>query len=194
MYVLGRLAALTTKTGKIGFVGGLELPFLRGDINIIKQALKDSGLNVKFEYVFVGDFNDPVKAKQATEGLISRGNDVIIPVVNLGIYGVFSAVQEAKSNVYVTSLYTDKKQLAPNNFLTSDLFNFTPVLEGVVSQIIAGTKGGYIEMGFGEGKSRYTEFPINNVSEDVNNKVKTIAEDVAAGKIQLQIDLNEILP
>ena len=43
-YPLGYLATLKTQTGKIGYIGGLDLPFARGEINAIKQAIHDSGV------------------------------------------------------------------------------------------------------------------------------------------------------
>ncbi|NLI56701.1 BMP family ABC transporter substrate-binding protein [bacterium] len=193
-YVLGALAALTTKTGKIGFIGALDLPFLRGQINAIKQAIKDLGLNTQFDYVFVGSFDDPVKAKQAAESFISKGVDVLINVVNLGIYGIFQAAKEAETSVYVTCMYTDKGDLAPDNFLTADLFNFTPTLDYIVGEIVKGTKGGYTFMEFGENKARYPRFPISNVTDDINNRVKQIADDVASGKIQVTVNMDTINP
>jgi basic membrane protein A len=193
-YVLGSLAALATKTGKIGFVGALELPFLRGQINAIKQAIKDLGSNAQFDYVFVGSFDDPVVAKQAAEGFISKGADILINVVNLGVYGVFAAAKEAKSPVYVTCMYSDKGASIPNNYLCADLFNFTPTLKSVVGEILNGKKGGYFVMKFGENEARYPQLPIQNVSEEINNKVTQIAQDVASGKIQVNIVIDKILP
>jgi len=193
-YVLGSLAVLATKTGKIAFLGALDLPFLRGQINAIKQAIKDLGSNVNFDYIFVGDFDDPVKAKQAAEGFISKGVDIIISVVNLGVYGVFQAVKEAKTPVYTTSMYTDKSKFAPENYLTTDIFNFTPTLTNIVAKIINGERGGYMPMEYGEGKARYAQFPIKNVSEEINNRVKQIAEDVASGKIKVNLKLDSIDP
>jgi len=193
-YVLGSLAALTTKTGKIGFIGALDLPFLRGQINAIKQALKDQGSKAQFSYVFVGDFDDPVKAKQAAQSFISKGTDVLINVVNLGIYGIFAAVKDASFPVYVTAMYSDKGASVPDNYLAADLFDFTPILKSVVGEIVNGKKGGYMLMKYGEGESRYIQLPIQNVSEEVNNKVKQIAEDVASGKIKVDMVLDKILP
>jgi basic membrane protein A len=193
-YVLGSLAALVTKTGKIGFIGALDLPFLRGQINAIKQALKDQNSKAQFSYVYTGDFDDPVKAKQAAQGFISKGYDVLINVLNLGVYGVFAAVKDAKFPVYVTAMYSDKSPSVPNNYLAADLFDLTPLLKTVVGEIVGGTKGGYILMKYGAGEARYIQLPIQNVSAEVSNKVKQIAEDVASGKIQVNAVLDKILP
>lgn len=193
-YVLGALAALKTETGKIGYIGGLEMPFTHGEINAIKQAIRDLGLNVTLDYVYAGDFNDTLKARQAAESLISRGVDVIISSVNLGNYGIYNALAEAKRPVYITVKYTDKSTQAPNNYLTADLFDFRVPLREVISRVINGEKGGFLMLEYGEGKARYAQFPIKNVTEEINNKVKQIADDVASGKIQVIEKLDAINP
>lgn len=193
-YVLGVLAALKTETGKIGYIGGLELPFTRAEINAIKQAIKDVESDAKLEYIYVGDFNDPLKTRQAAEGFISLGVDVIISSVNLGNFGLYNAAKEAKKTVFITTKYTDKEAQAPENFLTSDLFSFEIPIKEIVGRILDGEKGGFILLEYGEGKARYAQFPIKNVSEEIGAKVKQIAQDVASGKISIVKNLEKILP
>ncbi|HOK18107.1 MAG TPA: BMP family protein [Caldisericia bacterium] len=193
-YVLGSLAALKTETGKIGYLGGLEMPFTHGEINAIKQAIKDLGLNVNLEYVYAGDMNDPLKARQAAESLISRGVDVILSSVNLGNYGIYNALADADRPVYITVKYTDKYSQAPQNYLTADLFDFKVPLREVVGRVLKGEKGGFLMLEYGEGKARYAQFPIKNVTDEINNRVKQIADDVASGKIQVIEKLDVIDP
>ncbi len=192
-YVLGALASMKTETGKIGFIGGLELPFIRGEVNAINQAIKDQNSDATLEYIFVGDFNDPLKARQAAEGLMSQGADIIISAVNLGNFGLYGAVKEANKPVFLTTTYTDKLTQAPDNYLSSDLFNFSIPVKGIVAKIIAGEKSGFWSMEYGEGKARSTQFPISNVSDSINAAVKQIAEDVASGKIVVEKVLGEVL-
>ncbi len=197
-YVLGAVATLKTASGKIGYIGGLEIPFTHGEINAIKQAAreigKEVGKTVTLEYLYVGDFNDPLKTRQAAEGLISKGVDVIISAVNLGNFGLYNAVKEANKPVFITTTYTSKKVQAPDNYLTSDLFNFVIPVSEVIKRLLAGEKGGYVLLEYGKGKARYTEFPISNVSDDIQKRVQQIANDVETGKIKVIKNLKEILP
>jgi basic membrane protein A and related proteins len=192
-YPLGYLAALKTQTGKIGYIGGLDLPFARGEINAIKQAIRDSGVKAEFDYLFVGDFNDVLKARQATEGLIAKGVDVIISALNMGNFGMFPAVMQAKKPVYVATTYTDKKSLAPGMYLTSDLFDFKIPLDHMVGRIIKdGTKTGVVPLEYGPEKAIWTQFPIQNVTDAINAKVKKLADDIVAGKIKVIKKLDKI--
>jgi len=193
-YVLGALAALKTQTGKVGYIGGLEMPFTYGEINAVKQAFKDLGSSATLDYVYAGDFNDPLKARQAAESLIAKGVDVILSSVNLGNYGIYNALAEAKTPVYITVKYTDKSTQAPQNYLTADLFDFRVPLREVVSKVLKGEKGGFLMLDYGEGKARYAQFPIKNVTDEINSRVKQIADDVASGKIQVIQKLDAINP
>jgi len=150
------------------------MPFIIGEINAAKQGLKDIGSTASFDYIYVGDFNDPVKARQSAEVLISRGVDVILSALNLGNYGLYDAVKEAKTKVYITTTYTDKKVQVPDNYLTSDLFNYNVVMDDVIQRVLNGEKSGYIKMEYGKEKARYTQFPISNVSEEINTKIQNL--------------------
>ncbi len=191
-YVLGALAGNVTETNQIGYVGGLELPFTYGELNAIQQALETHNPDAQIHYIYVGDFNDPTKARQGTETLISKDCDVIISAVNLGNYGLFKAVEQANRQIWITTTYTDKHNLAPEHHLTSDLFNFTPPMLKALDMIQNGKTSGYIPMEFGEGKGRYVKFPIDNVSAQLNAEIKAIAENVASGEVDVVKNLETL--
>jgi basic membrane protein A len=185
-YVLGRLAALKTHTGTVGYIGGMELPFTRGEINALRQAFAESGREVSFRYRFTGDFNDPVAAGRAAEELISGGADVLISAVNLGNFGIYKAVKQAGRPVFFTTTYTSKEERAPDHYLTSDLFDFTVPIREIVTRIMRGKESGVIPMEYGPKKARYTELPVKNCSEELNSVIRTIARKVASGKIAVE--------
>jgi basic membrane protein A len=141
----------------------------------------------------VGSFNDPLKTKQATETLINRNVDIIMSGVNLGNYGMFRAVEDANRPTYVTSIYTDKTDLAPDHFLTSDLFRYNDLLVEIVQGIINENKtAGLYNMEYGPDKGRYIKLPVSNVSEETNEWIKDIAQKVASGEIEVEEKLDEI--
>ncbi len=191
-YVLGALATKVTETNKVGYIGGLELPFTYGEVNAIDQAFDTYKPEIEFKYIYVGDFNDPVKTKQSAEALISQGVDVIISGVNLGNYGLFRAVENADRDVYVTTTYTDKHNLAPNQHLTSDLFRYNPVIFEAIDRIKSGKTSNFIPMQYGPESSRYLKLPVDNVSDEINEWVKGIAEKVSSGEIEVKKNLSEI--
>jgi basic membrane protein A len=192
-YVLGALAGLKTETGQVGYLGGLELPFTRGEINAVLQGLDAVGSDATLQHIYVGDFNDPVATRQAAEGMISNNVDVIISSVNLGNYGLYNAVKESDRQVFITTKYTDKEVQAPENYLTSDLFDFRVPLKAIVGRIIDGERGGFIFLDYGAGNARWAQFPLVNVTDEVNARVREIADSVAAGDVDIVRNQQEIM-
>ncbi len=191
-YVQGAAAALASKTGKIGYVGGLELPYQKTMLNAIQQAIDDLGIDVKVLYSFTGDNNDALKAKQSSEAFIAQGCDVLISGVNMGTYGIFNAVTEAQSDILVGCMYSSKAGQLPDNYLSAELFDFNVVMEHVIESLKEGVTGDVILMEYGKGKARYTEFPLLNVSEEVNAKAQELADAVESGEIVVEMNMDTI--
>ncbi len=192
-YVLGALASMVTQTGRVGYFTGVQLPFATEEINAILQAFRDMGSDASLEYLFIGDFNDTVRTRQAAEGFISQGIDVIISGVNLGNYGLYNAVVDAEESVFFATKYTSKEVHAPDNYLTSDLFNFELPLRQVMQSFLNGEAGGYLKLEFGESAARWPDFPIRNVDGATNDRVLEIARGIASGEIEVIRNQSEIV-
>ncbi|QSR27281.1 BMP family ABC transporter substrate-binding protein [Nocardioides aromaticivorans] len=94
-YLSGTLAALSSKTGKVAFVGGIELPAIVQTAEAFAAGAKAAvpGIEV-LDPQYVGDFNDVAKAKQAGLALIAAGADVLGQQLNLGHQGLAQAAVE----------------------------------------------------------------------------------------------------
>lgn len=189
-YGIGALAAKATQTGKIGYLGGLALPFSYAEVHAVQQAIKDLGLDVEVKAVWAGDFNDPTKARQVADALIAEGCDVIMGSLNLGMFGLFEAVKASPTKVLVTAKYTDKSTYAPDNYMTSLLYDFAGPLKEIYAKIQAGETGGYYPLGFATGVALQT--PLKNVSPEIQAEMDTLLADLRAGKIEVVKDTSEI--
>jgi len=189
-YGIGALAAKATQTGKIGYLGGLALPFSYAEVHAVQQAIKDLGLDVEVKAVWAGDFNDPTKARQVADALIAEGCDVIMGSLNLGMFGLFEAVKASPTKVLVTAKYTDKSTYAPENYMTSLLYDFAGPLKDIYAKIQAGETGGYYPLGFATGVALQT--PLKNVSPQIQAEMDTLLADLRAGKIEVVKDTSEI--
>lgn len=188
-YGIGALAALQTETGKIGYLGGLALPFSYAEAHAVQQAVNDLGLDVQIVAVWAGDFNDPTKARQVADALIADGCDVIMGSLNLGMFGLFEAAKAAGPDVRVTAKYTDKRTYAPENYMTSLIYDFAGPLTEIYNKIQAGETGGYYPLGFDTGVS--LQQPLTNVKPEVAAQMETIIKDLVDGKIQVVKDVSE---
>jgi len=178
-YALGALAALTTKSGKVGYVSGIRLPEFVSSLNAVYLAMKDLQPKAELRYAFVGDQNDPLKARQAAEAQIAWGADVIVSQVNLGFSGVTEAARAAQRPVLVTSFYTDKYDAAPQVLTVSLLLDFGMAYRSAVAAIQRGQRGGDFEMRPGQAMALS---PIRNVPPEVARRVEGIYREVVTGK------------
>ena len=178
-YVLGSIGAMSTKTNKVGFVGGVRLPDVISSTNSVKQALKDHNPKAQLIWNHIGDFNDPVKARQTTEAQIAAGVDFVVIFVNLGLSGVVEAIKASGKPLLLTTFYTEKWELAPKNMTVSLLFDFTKPYKEMVGRILKGERTGYYEMRPGSGMELSD---VRNVPPEVAAKAKVIFKEVVDGK------------
>jgi basic membrane protein A len=192
-YGIGATAALSTKTGKIGYLGGQTLPFSYAEVHAIQQAIADLGLTdtVEFTPVWTGDFNDPTKARQLADALIADGVDVIMCAVNLGVFGAFEAVKAVPDKqVLITVKYIDKSSFAPLNYVTALLYDFAGPLKEIYANILAGEMGGYYPLGFDTGVA--LQMPLKNVDPAVETQVTEILGKIQDGTITVVKDTSEV--
>lgn len=182
-YAIGALAAKQTRTGQIGYIGGLTLPFSNAEVHAMQQAVDDLGADVEIKPVWVGDFNDPTKARELTEAMLSEGADVIVGSLNLGMFGLFEAVKGAGGEVYATAKYVDKTNYAPDNYLTAVVYDWATPLKDISQKIMDGETGGYYPMEFGTGFN--LQLPIMNTTEEINQEMEQIVADIQAGNIEV---------
>jgi basic membrane protein A len=178
-YALGALAALSTKANKVGLVGGVRIPDVVSSTNAVLLAMKEYNPKAELLYNFIGDFNDPVKARQTAEAQIAAGADFLVNFVNLGVYGVAEAVKATPRPVLITTLYTEKWDSAPKNMTVTLLFDFAKPYREIVGKILKGETGGYYEMRPGNG---FELSEIRHVPPDVVARIKAVFREVSAGK------------
>lgn len=189
-YAVGVLAAKLSHTGRIGYVGGLPLPFTYGEVHAMQQAIRDLGLRANVAPVWTGDFNDPVKAQRITQRLIDDGADVIVGSLNNGSIGTFEAAGAASGDVWVTAKYTDKSALsAGSRYAGSVTYDFTPSLLRVLSDILDGKVAGYYPVTFSSG---VTISMPDAVPVDVRDAVTDTMRDLENGSIAVILDTGKI--
>ncbi|HET6392279.1 MAG TPA: BMP family protein [Blastococcus sp.] len=188
-YPLGVLAAGASQSGRIAYLGGVTLPFSYSEVHAVEQALADSGSDATLTSVWTGDFNDPTKAQQFASQLLADGNDVVLTSLNLGAVGAFEAVGDAAPGVLMTAKYTDKSNLSADHYLTSVLYDFSVMLDDILTSVEDGETGGYLGMSYEQGISLQTP---QNVDQAVVDEVNAIVEQLAAGEIEVERDVTPV--
>ncbi|MHB8907930.1 MAG: BMP family lipoprotein [Syntrophales bacterium] len=100
-YLVGVIAASASKSGKIGFIGGMEIPLIKTfEVGYVQGARSvNPSIIVESAYMGIaGDataWNVPEKAKIAAEGMIARGVDIGYAAAGASNVGMFRAIKAA---------------------------------------------------------------------------------------------------
>jgi basic membrane protein A and related proteins len=185
-YIAGALAAKMSKSNVIGFVGGRENPLYTACSKAYEQGAKSINPNVKVLAVFTGDFNDPVKAKEATVSQIQSGADVIAHLQSLGMTGVFAAAEEslkAGKKVWVIGKDNDQFPQAPDVVLTSLIIDYSVQMKAILGEIAAGKKSGSMPQSVTNGAVYLADF-YGRVPADVVTQINALTDKVKKGEVK----------
>ncbi len=122
-YLVGMLAALASKTGKVGFVGGMDIPLIRkfacGYVQGVKAVNPDAEIYQNMTGSTGAAWNDPVKGGELAKSQFDRGADVVYHAAGGTGLGVLQAAADAgKLGIGVDS---NQNGLHPGSVLTSML-------------------------------------------------------------------------
>jgi basic membrane protein A and related proteins len=122
-YLAGVLAAKTSKTGKVGFVGGMDIPLIHDFFCGYKEgflAADPSGTVFENYTGTTADaWNNPVQAGELAKADFDRGADIVYAAAGASGLGVIQAAKDAgKLSIGVDS---DQNYIAPGSVLTSVL-------------------------------------------------------------------------
>ena len=151
-YLAGVAAALASKSGKVGYIGGVRIPLLQkfeaGFVAGVKATKKSVTVDVKYvtEPPDFGGFNDPAKAKVIAKGMIDKGIDVIYSAAGGSGAGNFAAATDAaKAGKKVWTIGVDSDQIQTVsaaeqlNMLTSVVKRVDVAVFDLISSVRAGS-------------------------------------------------------
>jgi basic membrane protein A len=100
-YLVGAAAALKSKTGSVGFIGGVDVPLLQSFQAGFDAGAKHANPAIKIQDAYLteppdfGGFNAPDKGKVSAKGMYDKGADVIYAAAGGSGAGVFLAAKAA---------------------------------------------------------------------------------------------------
>ncbi|MCA1998964.1 MAG: BMP family ABC transporter substrate-binding protein [Hyphomicrobiales bacterium] len=174
-YLVGLLAAKASKSGKVGFVGGMDIPLIRrfacGYVQGVKAGRADAEVFQNMTGTTGAAFNDPLKGAELAKAQIGRGADVVYHAAGNTGAGVLRAAADA--GVLGIGVDSNQNGMHPGKVLTSMLKRVDIAVEKILTEAHAGQwKPGLTVLGLAEGGVDW--------AQDDNNKVLITAEMRAA--------------
>ncbi|HEX6114243.1 MAG TPA: BMP family ABC transporter substrate-binding protein [Geminicoccaceae bacterium] len=122
-FLVGMAAAMASETGKVGFVGGMDIPLIRNFAHGYQQGVKhvspDAEVFVNMTGTTPAAWNDPAKGAELAQSQFDRGADVVYAAAGGTGLGVLQAAADSgKLSIGVDS---NQNYLHPGSVLTSML-------------------------------------------------------------------------
>jgi basic membrane protein A len=187
-YLVGMLAAMASKTGTVGFVGGMDIPLIRkfacGYAQGVKAVNPDATIIANMTGTTPAAWNDPVKGGELAKAQMAQGADVIYAAAGgTGIGVLQAAADEGKLSIGVDS---NQNYLHPGSVLTSMLKR---VDNAVYEAFKEGEnlQPGINVMGIANGGVGYAldEHNASLVTEEMRAAVDEAAAKIASGELQV---------
>lgn len=137
-YLCGVLAARMTKTGKLGLIGGVDLPSIRSTFLAFRGGAEMAKPGVSVREVFLGRFDDVPAAREAATALLDEGADLLLHQVNDAGRGVFQAVEERAAQgaaVYAFGTNRNQNNMAPKVVLASAVLDVPAAFVEVATRV-----------------------------------------------------------
>jgi basic membrane protein A len=187
-YIVGAIAAMTSKTGKVGFIGGMDIPLIRRFETGYAAGAKAINPKIKIVTNYVGvtadAWNNPAKAKELAVSQYGSGVDIIFSAAGASGSGLFDAAEEKKK--LAIGVDSNQNWVKPGYVLTSmvkrvDEAVFNTIKEAHEGKFTAGTQ----RFGFANKGVDYTLDSHNEkvLTPAVRKRAEELKEKIMSGKI-----------
>jgi len=184
-FLVGAMAAMASKTGKVGFVGGMDIPLIRKFQCGYEQGAKYANPKVEIFANMTGTtgaaWNDPARGGELAKAQFAKGADVVFAAAGGTGIGVYQAAKDSQK--LAIGVDSNQNHLQPGTMLTS-------MVKGVdvaVYNVAKAHKPGISVLGLKEAGVGYA-LDANNtklVSADMKKKVEAAKADIISGKIKV---------
>lgn len=189
-FLMGVIAAMTSKTGKIGFVGGMDIPlihrFKEGYEAGAKYALPKATVLSNFVGLSAEAWTNPAKAKELTLNQYNAGADVVFGAAGASTMGLFDAAEEKKR--FAIGVDSNQNGAKPGRVLTSMLKRVdVAIFESIKNAKEGKFKAGVMNFDLSNGGVDFAQDEHNKGLIDAKTlaKVAQVRKDIASGKIKV---------
>src|SRR5436190_20796919 len=189
-FLVGALAAMKSKTGKVGFVGGMNFPLIHkfeaGFRAGVKHVCPKCTIISQYAGVTPEAFRNPGRGKELALSQYQQGVDIIYHAAGSTGLGVFEAARQ--SGKRAIGVDADQYQEAPGHILTSMVKGVDVAVFEATRWVKDGTfKGGVYQLGLKEGGVGYVFDEHNQalIPAPVRARVEQRPEQIGAGRIKV---------
>jgi basic membrane protein A len=183
------MAAMASKTGTVGFIGGMDIPLIRhfgcGYAQGVKAVNPDATIIANMTGTTPTAWNDPVKGSELTKAQISQGADVVYAAA--GGTGVGVLQTAADEGILSIGVDSNQNHLHSGKVLTSMLKRVDVAVYDSMTAGAAMETGGFTTLGLAEDGVGYAldEHNAALVSPEMKAAVDAAREQIIAGDLEV---------
>jgi basic membrane protein A len=189
-YLVGAVAALLSRTGHVGFIGGMEMPLLRkfaAGYEAGAHAVRPTcTVHVAYAGTTPEAFKDPARGKALGIAQIAAGVDVLYHGAGATGHGVFEAAHDAGR--FAIGVDSDQYSEMPDAIVTSMVKRGDVSVFETIRAVAEGQfEGGMHVFGVRDGAIDYVhEGPhAAKLPREVIDRVERLRADIVAGRVQV---------
>jgi basic membrane protein A len=197
-YLVGMIAARTSKTGTLGFIGGMDIPLIHKFETGYEEGARAVNPNVRVipNYVGVNDsaWNNPGKGKELALAQIGKGADVIFTAAGNSGLGAFDAVEQAGRDAsghathFVIGVDSNQNGVKPSFVLTSMVKRVDNAVYQIVQDVVNHQfKGGFHVYGLESNGVAYAMDKYNEplIPPDIIKQAEEAKQKIINGEIKV---------
>jgi basic membrane protein A len=188
-YLVGALSGLLSKSHKLGFVGGMQIPLIKkfeaGYVAGVKKVAPETSVDVKYAGVDGSAFKNPTKGKELALAIYNGGADIIYHASGSTGLGVFEAARE--KDKLAIGVDSDQQSAMPGHVLTSMVKRVDVAVYNTIKDVQNGTfPGGQTHVfGLKDGGVDYVYDDKNKamIPDAIHTQVEDLRKQIVAGSI-----------
>ena len=188
-FLVGYAAGRTTKTNKVGFIGGIKgdiiSQFEYGYKAGVDYAAKELNKKIEVESQYAESFTDSAKGRAIANRMFNNKCDIVFHAAGGVGYGVFEEVKN-HTGKFVIGVDRDQSYLAPNKTLTSALKHVGKAVKLITEEVMDGQTIG------GETRAFGIEEGCVGIPEDNKNMDPRVYEDTMALSKRVKMGIIEL--
>lgn len=184
-FLVGMMAAIASKSGKVGFVGGMDIPLIRKFQCGYEQGAKYANAKVEVTSAMTGTtpaaWSDPSRGGELAKAQFAKGVDVVFAAAGGTGVGVYQAAKDAgKLAIGVDS---NQNHVQPGTMLTSmvkrvDTAVYNSAKKTTPGVTVLGLKEGGVDVAM-------DSYNAKLVTPEMKARVDAARADIIAGKIKV---------
>ncbi len=185
-YLLGIIAGSMTKTGTVGFVGGMDVPLIAKFEAGFVCGVRTANPDVKVLIGYTGKFDDPAKGKEVALAQFSQGADIVYHASGACGIGVIEAAKERGAGFWAMGVDSCQHHLAPDNVMSCMMKRVDVAVFEISKEVNEGAfEAAHRVFGLKEDGVGTCDKTSEHVPQEVMDKVKAYKDKIVAGELAI---------